>query len=219
MDNRALFKLSYGVYVVTSWQDGKPMGCIANSSMQITADPATVAVSMNHNNATHAAILKTGKFAISVLAENTDPAVIGTFGYKSGRDIDKFETTAYSVKSRLPVINDSCAYIVCDVINSMDTETHTVFLGKVTDAQILNADRTPMTYAYYHSVIKGSSPKNAPTYNPDAEKEDKESKPVSKLKKFKCDICGYVYEGESLPADYVCPLCGVGAEHFTEISE
>lgn len=217
MNNTALFKLSYGVYVVTSWKDGNPVGCIANSAMQITSDPATIALSMNHNNATHDAILKSGKFAISILAEKSDPAIIGTFGFKSSRDVNKFENTDYSVKSRLPVINDACSYIVCDVIKSMDTETHTVFLGKVVDADILKADGTPMTYAYYHKVIKGSSPKNAPTYNPEAEKAEQEAAPAKKTKKFKCDICGYVYEGESLPEDYVCPLCGVGAEHFVEI--
>ena len=109
-------KLSYGLYVLTSWSDGKPVGCIVNCAMQITAIPASFAVSVNHDNFTTECIKKTGKFAICILAEDSDPSLIGTFGFKSGRDIDKFDKVGYTVESRLPVINDSCGFIVCDVI-------------------------------------------------------------------------------------------------------
>ncbi len=163
MNKRAVQKLSYGVYVVSTWDKGRATGCVANSAMQITSEPATIAVSINHNNYTHKCIEDTGKFAISVLGENVDPGIIGTFGYYSGKDINKFEQVEQDLKGFMPVVKAASAYIVCDVVDKMETETHTVFLGKVTDADILNTD-TPMTYAYYHNVIKGKSPKNAPTY-------------------------------------------------------
>ncbi len=168
---------------------------------------------MNHDNFTTECIKKTGKFAICILAEDSDPSLIGTFGFKSGRDIDKFDKVGYTVESRLPVINDSCGFIVCDVINTMESETHTVFLGAQVAAEQYG-DRTPMTYDYYHKVIKGKSPKNAPTYRADSEQAA--DAPI-KTRKFKCEICGFVYEGDELPEDYVCPICGVGPEHFTEI--
>ena len=163
MDNTALFNLSYGVYVITTWGEGKATGCTANSAMQITATPATIAVSINHDNYTNKCIQESGRFAISVLGENTQPSIIGTFGFKSGKDHNKFDEVEMAVKGFMPVVADACAYITCEVIDKMETSTHTVFLGKVLDADLLKAD-TPMTYAYYHNVIKGKSPKNAPTY-------------------------------------------------------
>jgi len=163
MNPSALFKLSYGVYVVSTWDEGRATGCTANSAMQITAEPATIAVSINHDNYTNQCIKNSGRFAVSVLGENSNPGIIGTFGFKSGRDCNKFEEVEMAVKGYLPVVADACAYITCEVIDSMETDTHTVFLGKITDADVMKQDK-PMTYAYYHEVIKGKSPKNAPTY-------------------------------------------------------
>ena len=163
MNKSAFHQLSYGVYVVSTWDNGRPTGCTANSAMQITSEPATIAVSINHDNYTNQCIQENGKFAISILGEHTDPSIIGGFGFRSGRDCDKFDGVSQVLKGYMPVVADACAYMVCEVIDKMETSTHTVFLGKVTDADILKAD-TPMTYAYYHNVIKGKSPKNAPTY-------------------------------------------------------
>ncbi len=163
MNKNAFRQLSYGVYVVSTWDKGRATGCTANSVMQITSDPATIAVSINHDNYTNGCIQETGKFAISILGEHSDPGIIGTFGFRSGRDHSKFDGTEQLLKSFLPVVADACAYLVCEVVNRMETSTHTVFLGKVLDADMLKDD-TPMTYAYYHNVIKGKSPKNAPTY-------------------------------------------------------
>lgn len=163
MNKSALYNLSYGVYVVTTWNDGRPTGCTANSAMQITSSPATVAVSINHDNYTNECIKNNGVFAVNILGENCDPMIIGNFGFKSGRDDDKFEGNYPLIKSMLPIVPQASAYITCKVIDKMETATHTVFLGEVTDANILNSD-TPMTYAYYHNVIKGKAPKNAPTY-------------------------------------------------------
>lgn len=163
MNKNAFRQLSYGVYVVSTWDEGRATGCTANSAMQITSDPATIAISINHDNYTNQCIQNTGKFAISILGENSSPSVIGTFGFKSGRDNNKFDEVESVVKSFMPVVSDACAYIVCEVIDKLETSTHTVFLGKVLDADTLKQD-TPMTYAYYHNVVKGRSPKNAPTY-------------------------------------------------------
>ncbi len=203
MNKNAFRQLSYGVYVVSTWDEGRATGCTANSAMQITSEPATIAVSVNHDNYTNECIQKLGRFALSVLGEHSDPATIGIFGFKSGRDCDKFDEVKPEIRGHMPVIPDACAYIVCEVVDRMETSTHTVFLGKVVDADILNKD-DPMTYAYYHNVIKGKSPRTAPTYIP----EDQESKaePV-----YVCSVCGYEYRGdvpfEELPDDYLCPVC------------
>ena len=166
MNKSAIYNLSYGVYVITTWANGKPTGCTANSAMQITSSPATIAVSINHDNYTNECIKDTGVFAINILGEKCDPLVIGNFGFKSGRDSDKFADYEPLIKNFLPIVQKASAYIVCRVVDKMETATHTVFLGEVTDADILNND-SPMTYAYYHNVIKGKSPKNAPTYQGD----------------------------------------------------
>ncbi|WP_167955675.1 flavin reductase family protein [Anaerosporobacter faecicola] len=163
MNNRALFNLSYGVYIISTWDNGRPTGCVANSAMQITSDPATIAISINHNNYTHKCLTESGRFAISIVSEKTDPKIIGTFGYQSGETVNKFDEVDYEIKGMLPVIKDSCGYLTCEIIDQMDTSSHTVFLGKIVDADLMEA-ADPMTYSYYHKVIKGKSPKNAPTY-------------------------------------------------------
>ncbi len=163
MDNTALYNLSYGVYVITTWGEGKATGCTANSAMQITSTPATVAVSINHDNYTNKCIKDTGIFAVNILGENIDPIIIGSFGFRSGKDVDKFEGIEPLVKEFTPVLPQAMSYITCKVINTMETDTHTIFLGQVTDAGNLSKD-VPMTYSYYHKVVKGSTPKNAPTY-------------------------------------------------------
>ncbi len=209
MDQTALFKLSYGVYICTSWDEGRPVGCIANSSMQITSSPATVAVSINRVNHTHKCIEETGHFALTVLGEKSDPKLIGLFGFRSSRDTDKFQNVRYTVRGKLPVIDDAIAFISCKVIGKLETPTHTVFLGEVLDCGNLKKDK-PMTYAYYHEVLKGKTSVNAPTFIEDGGKAEREV--------WVCDVCGYTYDGEipfeELPDDWVCPLCGVGKENF-----
>lgn len=169
MNKSAFWSLSYGVYVISVWDGERPTGCIANSAMQITSDPATIAISINHDNYTNQCIEKAGRFAISVLSEKTKPTIIGTFGFKSGENVNKFESVDYEIHGDMPIIKDCCAFITCEVINKMETNTHTVFLGKVLDADI-RSDDPAMTYSYYHKVIKGKSPKNAPTYIADEKK-------------------------------------------------
>lgn len=203
--NKNVFRnFSYGVYVVSTLDNNRPTGCIANSIMQITSSPVTVAVSMNHDNYTNSCIEASGKFAISILSEDSDPGLIGNFGFQSGKDINKFDTVSYETIGDLPVITDACGYITCKVIDKMETSTHTVFLGEVVEGDILK-NEPAMTYAYYHKVVKGKSPKNAPTYI--AEEETK----TESAAKWVCGICGYVYDGdtpfEELPDTYTCPIC------------
>jgi flavin reductase (DIM6/NTAB) family NADH-FMN oxidoreductase RutF/rubredoxin len=156
---------------------------------------------MNHNNYTNSCIQESGMFAVSILTEETDPGLIGTFGFQSGKDNDKFNGVSYQEVEGMPIVNDACGYLVCKVIDKMETSTHTVFLGEVVAADNLKKEPA-MTYSYYHKVVKGKSPKNAPTYIPEEEK---------KAGKWVCGICGYEYDGEvpfeELPDDFVCPLC------------
>lgn len=204
MDTKVLRNMSYGVYVVTTMDGERATGCIANSIMQVTSSPVTVALSMNHNNFTNACIKKYGKFGVSILSEDSDTSLIGNFGFQSGKDADKFAEVSYESIAGVPVLPQTLGYMVFHVMDSLETSTHTVFIGELVDADVTQSGN-PMTYAYYHNVIKGKSPKNAPTYQPEEEhKED--TKPT-----YKCSVCGYVYDGElpfeELPEDYKCPIC------------
>lgn len=209
MNTKVFRNLSYGVYVISSLDGDRHTGCVANSVMQITSSPASVAVSINHDNYTNACIKKSGKFAISILSEETDPGIIGRFGFQSGKDVNKFDSVKYAVKEGIAILDDSCGYIVCKVTDMMETSTHTVFLGEAVNGGV-DRNAPAMTYAYYHNVIKGKSPKNAPTYLPE---ED-----ASSGQNWVCSVCGYVYDGnipfEQLPDTYVCPVCKQPKEKF-----
>lgn len=217
MDINVFRSMSYGVYIVSAMDGERPTGCVANSIMQITVSPATVAVSMNHDNYTNGCIEKSGKFAFSILAEDSDAGLIGNFGFQSGKDVDKFEHVDYEMIQGVPVIKHTCGYVVCKVIDKMETATHTVFLGEVIDGAVYDEAAEAMTYAYYHKVVRGKSPKNAPTYLPD--EKEAETEAVGKKIKYVCEVCGYVYEGDPLPGDYKCPICGVGPDKFKRIEE
>lgn len=216
MNNDVYKKISYGVYVVSTLDGDRPTGCVANSIMQVTSSPSTIAISINHDNFTNSCIKKSGVFAISILHEQSDPTIIGNFGFQSGKDMNKFDAVDYDVKEGLPVIKNSCGYVICKVENSMEAATHTVFLGKVVDGDILE-DEHMMTYEYYHNVLRGKSPKNAPTYI----SEEVKTQSINKTEgTYKCSICGYVYDGdipfEELPDDYVCPICGMPKSKFNK---
>lgn len=210
MNNMIFRKMSYGVYILTTMDGGRPTGCTVNSVMQITSDPETVAVSVNHNNYTNECIDRSGLFAFHILSEQSDPGLIGTFGFQSGRDKDKFEGLSWEQREGVPVLTGGVnGYVICRVIDRMETATHTVFLGEVIDGVVLDEAAPQMTYAYYHQVIRGKSPKNAPTYIPEKEEAAGEKKVV-----HVCQVCGYVYEGDPLPEGYICPVCRQGADKF-----
>lgn len=220
MINKNTFRsLSYGVYIISTLDGARPTGCVANSAMQITSEPATIAVSINHDNYTNACIEKTGKFALSILSEESNPGLIGTFGFQSGKDVNKFEGVDAIEAEGLSVIADACGYVVCKVIDKMETATHTVFLGEVIAADVLKEEEA-MTYAYYHKVVKGKSPKNAPTYIADEPEVAKEE--PKKEGKWVCSVCGYEYAGmipfEEVPEEFVCPLCKQPKSKFVYVS-
>lgn len=162
MNKNVLRSLSYGVYAVSTLDGERAVGCIANSIIQVTYD--TVAVSMNHENFTHECMEKNKKFAISILAEDTEMNTIAFLGFQSGRDKNKFEKIETINVNGLSVVKNAVGYLVCEVVDKLDTETHTIFIGKILDGDIINESKVPMTYAYYHEVKRGNSPKKAPTY-------------------------------------------------------
>lgn len=215
MNSKIFRDMSYGVYLTTSMDAGRPVGCVTNSNTQITSSPATFSVSLNHDNYTTQCIRRSGMFAFTVLSEQSDPALIGRFGFSSSRDMDKFEGLQWERVQWVPVVKAGCGYVVCRVINVMETSTHTVFLGEAIAAEKLSDER-PMTYRYYHEVIRGTSPKNAPTYiAPAAENqaEQAQTKAEEQGVRYVCRVCGYEHEGE-LPEGFTCPICRVDASQF-----
>lgn len=225
MDKTAFFKLSYGLYVVTSKNNGQLNGQIANTAIQVTSDPPTIAISINKQNLTHEFIQSSRTFAVSIISKSAPMTLIGNFGFKGGRDFNKFESTQYKIgETGAPIVLDSAvAYIEASVIKELDCGTHTIFVGEVKDCGILNSEEEPMTYAYYHEVKRGKSPKTAPTY------QEPEKKETQKSAKYTCSLCGYTYDPEKgdpdanikagtkfedLPADWECPICGADKSKF-----
>ena len=159
-----LHKISYGLYVVSSEKDGKYNGQIANTVFQLTPKPVQIATSINKENLTHEYIESSGKFSISVLSTEAPFKFIGLFGFRSGRDINKFENVNYEVIQGIPVVTDySLAYLIAKVVKKVDVGSHTLFVGEVIDGDALG-EGEPMTYDYYHNVVKGKTPKKAATY-------------------------------------------------------
>ena len=165
MDLSALYKLGYGMYVIGSHKGDKLNAQIANTLFQITSEPATVAVSINKSNLTNEHIKATKVFTASVICQASPLAYIGGFGFKSGRDVDKLANVNYKIgETKAPVILDNAtAYLEAEVIQEVDVGTHTIFIGRVVAAEVLN-DETCMTYDYYHQVKRGTTPKTAPSY-------------------------------------------------------
>jgi flavin reductase (DIM6/NTAB) family NADH-FMN oxidoreductase RutF/rubredoxin len=230
MDRNALFKISYGLYVVTSARDGEKNGFIGNTVFQITSKPPRMAIGVSVDNHTHGFIRDSGLFAVSILSRSVDPELIRIFGYNSGRDMDKFAETAWSPgKSGVPLIKEGAvAVFECEVERAIDFETHTIFAGKVLDASALS-DGPTLTYEYYRSEMKGKAPKNAPTYVDPAEVAEKPAESAAAGGVRICDVCGYEYDPdvgdpahgvppgtpfEELPDDWTCPVCGSGKGFF-----
>ena len=165
MDLKALYKLGYGLYIVSSKKGDKFNGQIANTVFQITSEPPTVAVSINKNNLTHEFIRDSKCFTVSMLCQDTPLSFIGKFGFKSGRDVDKFEGINYKIgETQAPVVLDNTvAYLEAKVTKEVDVGTHTIFIGEIVNTEIISEEEC-MTYAYYHLVKRGTTPKTAPSY-------------------------------------------------------
>jgi len=165
MNNKVLHQINYGMYIVCSKRGEELNGQVVNTAVQITSEPATLVVSINKQNLTHEFIQESKAFSISILQEETPMTFIGRFGFKSGRNINKFEGINFKIGSTdVPLVLDNAvSYLECNVINSVDVGTHTIFIGSIVNAEIIQ-EGNPMTYDYYHKVKKGSAPQTAPTY-------------------------------------------------------
>jgi ferric-chelate reductase [NAD(P)H] len=165
MNSNALYKIGYGLYIVGSHKDGKLNGQIANTVFQITSEPPILAVSINKKNLTHEYIKASKVFSASILSQAAPLPFIGSFGFKSGRDTDKTKGVNYKVgQTGSPIfLDNTTAYLEAEVIQDIDVGTHTVFIGKVVAAEVLNEEPC-MTYEYYHQVKRGTTPKTAPSY-------------------------------------------------------
>lgn len=164
MDKSVLWQISYGLYGIGVMDGARPTGCIVNTVFQITSDDPSIAISLNKNNYTYDVLRKNGHFAVSILAEGVNPLVIGKLGFATGRDVDKFSAFPYEMWEEAPIVKEGVTgYLLCDVLSMTETATHMVILAKVSDAKKGDSP-TPLTYKYYHEVIKGKAPKNAPTY-------------------------------------------------------
>ncbi len=202
MNNKAMYQLTYGLFVLTASEDGKDSGCIINTAGQVTSTPNRISIAVNKANHTHDMIMNTRKFTVSVLSEKAPFALFQRFGFQSGRDVNKFE--GFDAWKRgfngVPYITEGTnAFISAWVEQTIDLGTHTLFIAQVTDMEVL--DRTPScTYSYYQANIK---PKPQP-------------KPETAKTTWVCTVCGYVYEGETLPEDFICPVCKHPASDFVK---
>jgi len=213
--------------VVGSRKGDKLNGQIANTVIQVTSEPPTIAVSINKNNLTHEFITESKAFTASVLSRETPLSFIGHFGFKSGRDIDKLDGINYKIgETRAPVaIDHAIAYLEARVIQQIDVGTHTIFIGELVEADVIREGEI-MTYDYYHQVKRGTTPKTAPVYV-----EEKKEEAI-KAPKYRCTVCGYIYDPElgdpdggikpgtpfeEIPDDWVCPVCGASKDKFEKI--
>lgn len=195
IDSKAMFKLSYGLFVLTAREGSRDNGCIINTAGQLTSTPNRIQIAVNKQNFTHDMILRTGIFNVSVLSREATFWVFRHYGFQSGRDVDKFAGLSEDRTANGLRYVEGCTNAVLSgqVISTVDLVTHTLFIADVTEAMVLGSEPS-MTYQYYFDHVK--------------------PKPEPKKTGWVCKICGYVYEGEELPADFVCPVCKHGAEDF-----
>lgn len=222
----ALFLINYGLYIISSVnKSGKINGFVGNAITQVNSDPPTFAIVVSKNNLTHEYIKESGLISVSVLSINTPLSFIGTFGFKSGKDINKFENVKYKMSSYgVPyLLDNTIAYLVCRVFNEVDMGSHTIFLSDLIECDVLTNEE-PMTYLYYRKIKRGTTSKNAPTYIDKTKIQMEE-----KMQKYVCKVCGYVYDPavgdpdsgiaagtpfEEIPDSWVCPVCGATKDQF-----
>ena len=201
MDNKVMYSLSYGLFVLSARRGDKDNGCITNTAIQVTTDPNRIVIAVNKSNYTHDMVKETGRFTVSTLSEEAKFDLFQRFGFQSGRDVDKFAGFGGAGRGEngiLYITEGTNAWMSGKVVSSIDLGTHTLFLADVLDADMLS-EVPSVTYAYYQAHIK---PKPAAAPAP------------SEKKRWICTVCGYVYEGDELPADYICPLCKHPASDF-----
>lgn len=205
MDKKAMYKLSYGLFVLTAKEGDKDNGCIINTAIQAASTPNQVSICVNKANYTHDMIVRTGEFTVSTISQEASFDLFKHFGFQTGREVDKFADFADCKRGSnglYYVTKGTNAFISVKVDQTVDLGSHTMFVGEVTDMEVL-ADVSSATYEYYMNNIK---PK------PEAAPAAASGKTV-----WRCTICGYEYEGEELPADYICPLCKHPASDFEKV--
>lgn len=205
MDKKAMYKLSYGLFVLTAKEDSKDNGCIINTAIQAASEPNQLSICVNKLNYTHDMIKRTGAFTVSVISQNAAFDLFKQFGFQTGREVDKFadfSSCTRGVNGIYYITEDTNAYISVKVTKSEDLGSHTMFIGEITDMEVLS-EVPSVTYEYYLNNIK---PK------PQAVDITEEGQTV-----WRCTICGYEYVGEELPEDFVCPLCKHPASDFEKI--
>ncbi len=220
----ALFSITYGLYVVCSGDKECGNGYISNTVFQVTSEPPRFATCCNKNNYTSEIMQSKGNFSVSVLSTDTSSDIFSRFGYRCGREFNKFEdlSVRYGNTGVPIVLTDSLAFLECKIVQTIDLGTHLMFIGDLVQADTVDISKEPITYQYYRQVKKGLSPKNAPTYIDTAILA--KSTTFETQKKYKCCVCGYIYDDKveaikfkDLPDDWVCPLCGAGKDVFIEI--
>ncbi len=229
LNENALFQIGYGLYLVAANENGKDNACIVNTVMQVTQNPIRLLVSVSNQNLTHDMIKNTGKLTISVLTEKTPFTVYSHFGYQSGKNVDKFEDfedVTRCANGCYRLNRNSSAYFCGTVSESFVLDTHTMFLVEVTDADIVSI-QTPVTYDFYQKFVKQpyrpTVKKDSGSIKADNGKDAKEGAAVgaegtsTTTNAYICKICGYVYEGEALPEDYICPICKHGVSDFEKL--
>ncbi|MBR6987316.1 MAG: flavin reductase, partial [Clostridiales bacterium] len=201
MNSKAMYNLTYGLFVLTAKDGAKDNGCIVNTVMQVTTEPNRICVAVNKLNFTHDMIKKTGEFNVSILTEGSKFETFKHFGFQSGKDIDKFVSIDFkrAANGIAYIADETNAFLSAKVVSETDLGTHTMFLADVTDGEILSDDPS-VTYAFYQKNIK---------QKPGAPKADEAPK-----KGFICTVCGYIYEGDTLPSDFICPWCKHDASYF-----
>ncbi|MBQ8799361.1 MAG: flavin reductase [Lachnospiraceae bacterium] len=222
LNQNALFQIGYGLYLVSANEKGKDNACIVNTVMQVTQNPIRLLVSISNQNLTHDMVKNTGKMTISVLTEKTPFSIYSHFGYQSGKKVDKFEEfedVTRCANGCYRLNRNSSAYFCGKVCDSFTLDTHTMFLVDVEDADIVSS-QIPVTYDFYQKYVK--QPYKPVVKKPEPTKAASESQTEDGTKKsetnsYVCKICGYVYEGESLPEDYICPICKHGASDFEKL--
>ena len=197
MDKKAMYALTYGLFVLSAREGEKDNGCIVNTVMQVTSDPNRIAVAVNKSNYTHGMIERTGLFNVSILTEKSKFSTYKHWGFQSGATVDKTEDVTFTrAGNGLIYLTEECnAYLSARVVSSVDLGTHTLFIADVTDGAAFSEEPS-VTYAYYQKNIKTAPPAQ------------------EKKKGFICTICGYIYEGETLPDDFICPWCKHPASDF-----
>lgn len=217
MDKKAMYKLSYGLFVLTTKLGEKDNGCITNTAIQVTSEPNRIAFAVNKLNYTHEMLMESKVFNISILSEDATFDMFKRFGFQSGREVDKFAdfSGSYEVASNgITYIKDGTnAYISGNVIQTVDLGSHTLFICDVTDMEVLS-DAKSATYEYYQENIKPKPQDIAKgdTVGTLEKGENEQGKTV-----WRCKICGYEYEGEELPEDFICPWCKHPASDFEKV--